>query len=222
MDGLGQTVAVDTWAIVVAAGGGARFGAAKQFARLGGVTVLDRAVGVARESCDGVVVVLPAEHSWSAPPDVRTATGGATRSASVRSGLACIPHDVDVVVVHDAARPFATRALFARVVAAVRAGADAAVPGLPVSDTVKRVRDNVVVETVARDDLVAVQTPQAFRRAALEAAHASAGVGTDDAALVEAAGGTVVVVEGESRNFKITLVADLELAQTMVEEARTS
>jgi 2-C-methyl-D-erythritol 4-phosphate cytidylyltransferase len=218
--GLGQTVAVHTWAIVVAAGGGSRFGAAKQFARLGDVSVLDRAVGVARESCDGVVVVLPADRDWAAPAGVQIATGGATRSASVRSGLACVPDDVDVVVVHDAARPFASRALFARVVAAVRAGADAAVPGVPVTDTVKRVRDNVVVETVARDDLVAVQTPQAFRRAALQAAHSGEGVGTDDAALVEAAGGTVVVVEGESRNFKITLASDLELAQAMIEGAR--
>jgi 2-C-methyl-D-erythritol 4-phosphate cytidylyltransferase len=217
--GLGQTGGVQTWAIVVAAGGGSRFGAAKQFARLGDVTVLDRAVGVALESCDGVVVVLPEGRDWTAPVGVRLAVGGASRSASVRSGLAAIPDDVDVVVVHDAARPLASRALFARVVGAVRAGADAAIPGVPVSDTVKRVRDNVVVETVARDDLVAVQTPQAFRRAALERAHAGEGVGTDDAALVEAAGGTVVVVEGESRNLKLTLAADLELAQALIEGA---
>jgi len=121
--------------------------------------------------------------------------------------------------VHDAARPLASRALFARVVAAVRAGADAAIPGVPVADTVKRVRDHVVVETVPRDDLVAVQTPQAFRRAALEAAHETEGVGTDDAALVEAAGGTVVVVEGEPQNLKLTLVADLELARALIEGA---
>jgi 2-C-methyl-D-erythritol 4-phosphate cytidylyltransferase len=216
---VGQTVGVQTWAIVVAAGGGTRFGAAKQFARLGGVTVLDRAVGVARESCDAVVVVLPADTEWQPPEGVRVATGGATRSASVRAGLAEIPAEVDVVVVHDAARPLATRALFARVVAAVRAGADAAIPGVPVADTVKRVRDQVVIETVPRDDLVAVQTPQAFRRAALEAAHAGDGIGTDDAALVEAAGGTVVVVEGETRNLKLTLVSDLELAQALIEGA---
>ncbi len=195
---------MQTWAIVVAAGGGSRFGAAKQFARLGGVSVLDRAVGVAGESCDGVVVVLPAASEWTPPADVRVATGGATRSASVRAGLACVPAEADVVVVHDAARPLATRALYARVVAAVRAGADAAVPGLPVTDTVKRVHDERVVETVPRDDLVTVQTPQAFRRAALAAAHVDDGVGTDDAALVEAAGGTVVVVEGEARNLKLT------------------
>ena len=221
MGGLGQTVLVETWAIVVAAGAGARFGTAKQFARLGDVTVLDRAVGVARESCDGVVVVLPAGKEWPPPEGVRVAVGGATRSASVRAGLVGIPQDADVVVVHDAARPLATRALFARVVAAVRAGADAAIPGVPVADTVKRVRDHVVVETVPRDDLVAVQTPQAFRRGALEAAHATEGVGTDDAALVEAAGGTVVVVEGETRNLKLTTAADLELAWALIEGART-
>ncbi|MCU1466282.1 MAG: 2-C-methyl-D-erythritol 4-phosphate cytidylyltransferase [Actinomycetia bacterium] len=208
---------MQTWAVVVAAGGGSRFGAPKQFARLGGATVLDRAVGVALEACAGVVVVLPDGADWMAPAGVKTAIGGATRSASVRAGLALVPDDVDVVVVHDAARPLASPELFARVIAAVRAGADAAVPGVAVADTVKRVRDDKVVETVARDDLVTVQTPQAFRRAALEAAHADDGVGSDDAALVEAAGGTVVVVEGEPRNLKLTRVDDLELARALIE-----
>jgi 2-C-methyl-D-erythritol 4-phosphate cytidylyltransferase len=111
--------------------------------------------------------------------------------------------------------------LFARVIDAVHAGADAAVPGIAVADTVKRVRDHKVVETVPRDDLVTVQTPQAFRRAALEAAHADDGVGTDDAALVEAAGGTVVVVEGEPRNLKLTRADDLDLAQMLLKGARS-
>jgi 2-C-methyl-D-erythritol 4-phosphate cytidylyltransferase len=210
---------VPTWAIVVAAGSGARFGAAKQFTRLGDVSILDRAVGVAVSACDGVVVVLPAGSDWNAPVGVRVAAGGPTRSASVRSGLACVPDAADVVVVHDAARPLATAALYARVVAAVRAGADAAVPGLPVTDTVKRVRDDRVVETVPRDELVVVQTPQAFRRDALEQAHARAAIGTDDAALVEAAGGTVVVIEGEPRNLKVTVAADIELARALIEGA---
>ncbi len=209
------------WAIVVAAGGGTRFGAAKQFARLGGATVLDRAVGVAAESCDGVVVVLPADAIWDAPASVRTTTGGATRSESVRAGLACVPGDADVVVVHDAARPLASRRLFAAVLTAIADGADAAVPGLPVVDTLKRVRGDDVVETVPREGLVAVQTPQAFRASALRAAHASGAIDTDDAALVEAAGGRVVVVEGERRNLKLTLVDDLELAQALIEGART-
>jgi 2-C-methyl-D-erythritol 4-phosphate cytidylyltransferase len=212
---------VKSWAIVVAAGGGTRFGGAKQFAHLGGASVLDRAVGVARESCDGVVVVLGADANWNAPDGVRTATGGATRSDSVRAGLDCVPADTDVVVVHDAARPLASRRLFALVMRAVEDGADAAVPALPVVDTVKRVHDDRVIETVPREGLVAVQTPQAFRASALRAAHASAAVDTDDAALVEAAGGTVVVVEGERRNLKLTMPDDLELAQALIEGART-
>jgi 2-C-methyl-D-erythritol 4-phosphate cytidylyltransferase len=211
---------VQTWAIVVAAGGGSRFGAAKQFARLGSASVLDRAVGVARESCDGVVVVLAADAIWDAPAEVRTAVGGATRSESVRAGLHAVPETADIIVVHDAARPLASRRLFAAVIDAVTAGADAAVPALPVVDTVKRVQSNHVIETVARDGLMMVQTPQAFRAQALRAAHASGGVGTDDAALVEAAGGEVVVVDGERRNLKLTLADDLELAQALIDGAR--
>jgi 2-C-methyl-D-erythritol 4-phosphate cytidylyltransferase len=210
-----------TWAIVVAAGDGARFGGAKQFVRLGGVSVVERAAGVAREACDGVVVVLPPGAEWTAPGDVRLAVGGATRSDSVRAGLAAVPADVDVVIVHDAARPLASRQLFDVVIAAVVAGADGAVPALAVSDTVKRVRGDRVVETVSRDGLVAVQTPQAFRADALRAAHRVGGVDTDDAALVEANGGVVVVVEGERRNLKLTLADDLELAQALLDGART-
>ena len=211
---------MQTWAIVVAAGGGTRFGSAKQFAPLGAGTVVDRSVGIARSACEQVVVVLPADAEWRAPAGVRTTTGGPTRSASVRAGLAVIPGAVDVVVVHDAARPLASPALFARVIAAVRDGADAAVPGLPMPDTVKRARDGVVVETIPRDDLVAVQTPQAFRRDALERAHAGDGVDTDDAALVEADGGKVVVVEGEPRNVKVTVPADLDLVRMLIESGQ--
>jgi 2-C-methyl-D-erythritol 4-phosphate cytidylyltransferase len=212
---------VETWAIVVAAGGGARFGGAKQFARLGGSTVLDRALGTARASCDGVVVVLAPGATWGLPEEVRRAIGGATRSESVRAGLACVPETADVVVVHDAARPLASRGLFAGVIDAVRAGADAAVPALPVVDTLKRVSDRDVMETVSREGLVAVQTPQAFRAEVLRAAHARGGIDTDDAALVEAEGGKVVVVEGERRNLKLTRADDLELAQMLIEGARS-
>jgi 2-C-methyl-D-erythritol 4-phosphate cytidylyltransferase len=208
---------VQTWAIVVAAGGGARFGGAKQFAPFGDATVVDRSVAIARSVCDAVVVVVPADADWQPPGGVRVAPGGATRSDSVRAGLACVPADVDVVVVHDAARPLAPPKLFARVIAAVRDGADGAVPALPVADTVKRVRDRVVVETVPRGDLVAAQTPQAFRRDVLERAHARDDIDTDDAALVEAGGGKVVVVEGDPRNFKVTVPDDLVLARSLLE-----
>jgi 2-C-methyl-D-erythritol 4-phosphate cytidylyltransferase len=208
---------VSVWAIVVAAGSGARFGAAKQFARLGGVTVLDRAVGAAAECTNGVVVVLAPDAQWSAPAGVDVVAGGATRSDSVRAGLERVPDDAGIVVVHDAARPLASRALFAAVIEAVRAGADAAIPALPVVDTVKRVNGAQVLETVPRDDLVVVQTPQAFRADALRKAHAAADISTDDAALVEAAGGTVVIVPGEPRNLKLTVTADLELAQALLD-----
>jgi 2-C-methyl-D-erythritol 4-phosphate cytidylyltransferase len=208
-----------TWAIVVAAGGGTRFGAAKQFAQLGGMSVVDRAVGVARESCDGVVVVVPADASWTAPLGVELAVGGVTRSDSVRAGLAVVPEETDIVIVHDAARPLASRGLFELVVKALASGADGAVPALPVSDTLKRVADGRVVETVSRDGLVGVQTPQAFRAEALRAAHRIGAIDTDDAALVEANGGVVVVVEGERRNLKLTLADDLELARRLLDGA---
>ena len=209
-----------TWAIVVAAGGGSRFGAAKQFARLGGSSVLDRAVGVARESCDGVVVVLAAGAAWSAPEGVLVAVGGSTRSDSVRAGLARVPDDADIVIVHDAARPLASRRLFGLVVQAVVDGADGAVPALPVADTVKRVKGDRVIETVPREGLMGAQTPQAFRAEVLRAAHRVGGVDTDDAALVESGGGVVVVVEGERRNLKLTLADDLEVAQAFLDGAR--
>jgi 2-C-methyl-D-erythritol 4-phosphate cytidylyltransferase len=211
---------VKTWAIVVAAGGGARFGTAKQFIRLGGETVLDRSVGVARSACDGVVVVLPADAAWDAPAGVERTAGGATRSDSVRAGLARVPADAEVVVVHDAARPLASARLFERVVRAVADGADGAVPALPVADTVKRVSGNRVVETVSREDLVSVQTPQAFRADVLRAAHRGGEVDTDDAALVEAGGGTVVIVEGERSNLKLTLPEDLAVAEAMLEASK--
>src|SRR5262249_22046761 len=155
------------------------------------------------------------DASWDAPRGVERTTGGATRSDSVRAGLALVPGDVDVVVVHDAARPLASVQLFERVVRAVADGADGAVPALPVADTVKRVDHDRVVETVPREGLVGVQTPQAFRADVLRAAHRVGGVDTDDAALVEANGGVVRIVEGERRNLKLTLADDLELARAL-------
>ena len=205
------------WGIVVAAGRGDRFGAAKQFARLGGATVLDRSLATTRRGCDGVVVALPPESGWSPPDAVRAVAGGATRAASVRAALGAIPDDAEVIVVHDAARPLASPMLFAAVIDAVRAGADAAVPAVPVTDTVKRVEGDRVVETVPREGLVVVQTPQAFRAAALRDAHASGAEGSDDAVLVEQAGGVVCVVPGETRNVKITVPDDLEVVAAMID-----
>jgi 2-C-methyl-D-erythritol 4-phosphate cytidylyltransferase len=200
------------WTIVVAAGTGERFGSAKQFEALGDRRVVDWAVAAAREVSDGVVVVVP-PGTRAGPGEVG---GGSTRSASVRSGLDAVPASADIVVVHDGARPFASAELFRRVVDAVAAGAHGAVPGLPVTDTVKRAgADHVVCETLDRTGLVAVQTPQAFAAAALRAAHADEPQATDDAALVEATGGRVVVVPGEPGNRKLTVPADLEWARRL-------
>jgi 2-C-methyl-D-erythritol 4-phosphate cytidylyltransferase len=208
------------WAVVVAGGSGARFGGPKQFFPLAGARVVDWAIGAARRTCTGVVLVLPEPDTggWTGPRVDAIVAGGASRSASVRAGLAAVPDDASVVVVHDAARPLAGPELFAAVVRAVREGADAAVPGVPVADTLKRIDGDRVVGTVARDDLVAVQTPQAFAARVLRAVHAAGGDATDDAGLVEASGGRVVVVAGDPRNLKVTSPADLELAAAMLGE----
>lgn len=173
-----------------------------------------------------VVVVAPASHLVEAGAlvsaharagDVTVVAGGAERTASVAAGLAALPDDVDVVLVHDAARCLAPAALFDRLVRAVREGADAVVPGLPVTDTIKAVDGaGVVVGTPDRSTLRAVQTPQAFRRSVLAAAHASGAEATDDAALVERAGGRVVVIDGDDLAFKVTTAADLERAERIL------
>jgi 2-C-methyl-D-erythritol 4-phosphate cytidylyltransferase len=203
----------EVWAIVVAAGAGTRFGRPKQFELLCGRRVLDWSTAAVGAACDGVVAVLPADRL-----EPGTQPGGATRSESVRAGLAALPDDVEIVVVHDAARPLAGRALFERVIAAVRAGADAAIPVIPVDDTIKRVVGERVTETLDRATLVAVQTPQAFRATALRRAHAGQAEATDDAALIEARGGTVVTVAGDRRNFKLTTPDDLLIAAVWLAE----
>jgi 2-C-methyl-D-erythritol 4-phosphate cytidylyltransferase len=203
---------VSVWAVVVAAGGGQRFDALrlKQHEMVGSWRVQDLSMRAARSAAAGVVLVTRKEFADEPEPLAdRVVAGGDSRSASVRCGLDALPADCDIVVVHDAARPLASAELFAAVVGAVRAGADAAIPGVAVSDTIKRVADGQVAETIDRDDLVAVQTPQAFRLGALRAAHAGEPEATDDAALVELAGGRVVVVAGEPANLKITTQDDL-------------
>ncbi len=205
---------------MVGGGTGERFGSAKQYERIGDVRLIDMARAAAAACSDGVVVVVP-------PGDVERecgVAGGATRSASVRNGLAVVPADADVICVHDAVRPLATADLFRSVIDAVLDGADGAVPGVPVADTIKVVdRDGphvTVASTPPRESLVAVQTPQAFRAEILRAAHAGGGEATDDATLVELAGGRVVVVPSEATNRKITDRDDLEWARRAAQAQR--
>ena len=197
---------------MVGGGSGRRFGLAKQYEALGEVRVIDRSVAIAHEASDGVVVVVPPEDAEREG----AIAGGATRSESVRAGLAAVPLDATIICVHDAARPLATVDLYRRAIAAVRNGADAAIPAVAVADTIKIVADGIVVSTPDRASLVAVQTPQAFRAGVLRAAHESGNDATDDAALVEGLGGVVAVVDGEMTNRKITVPDDLEWARDQI------
>lgn len=207
------------WAVVVAAGEGRRFGSKKQFAELAGRRVVEWSVDAARSVAEGIVLVVPAADTADTAllrlADVLTA-GGSTRAESVRAGLVCVPERATVILVHDAARPLASPALFRAVVDALSGGADGAIPGVSLSDTVKRVTGEVVRETLPREELVAVQTPQAFRAAVLRRAHAEGGEATDDAALLERLGATVRVVPGETTNVKLTAADDLSRAASLL------
>ncbi|NCY15724.1 MAG: 2-C-methyl-D-erythritol 4-phosphate cytidylyltransferase [Actinobacteria bacterium] len=216
------------WAIVLAAGSGRRYGAQpKQYELLGGERVIDRALSTCRAAADHVIVVLaPGEDAVGEQLVADGGAdafviGGAERSDSVRSALAVIDEEAAVILVHDAARPLASAALHEAVVAAVHAGADAAIPAVAVIDTIKKVRIDtdgtpVVAATLDRGELMAVQTPQAFRAEVLHRAHVGATDATDDAALVEADGGRVVLVPGETTNIKITGPEDLAVASVLL------
>ena len=207
-----QRVGEKIWTIVVAAGSGTRFGSPKQFSLINERRIVDWAVETARISSDGVVIVLPTEQAQREGG----VAGGATRSASVRCGLAAVPSDATIICVHDAARPFASEFLFDEVIDAVCSGADGAVPGLPVIDTIKFIDlTNIVTSTPDRRQLVAVQTPQAFRAKQLRQAHENNPEGTDDSTLVEARGGKIVVITGDPLNRKITTPEDLNWARAI-------
>ena len=223
---------VRTAAIVPAAGRGERLGPgpAKALRVLGADSLLELSVrGLSETSgIDLIVVVAPAEAvddvraGLSVTVPVKVVAGGATRQQSVAAGLAALPSSVEFVLVHDAARALTPSALHAAVLFQLTdKGAQAVIPVLPVSDTIKVVDDNVVMRTLDRSTLRAVQTPQGFTRAALERAHQFAeaqGVDdvTDDAGLCEAAGIEVRTIEGDALAFKITRPIDWTLAEAMV------
>lgn len=173
---------------------------------------------------DEVVVMVPTEMLSDARalvPSARVVVGGAERTDSVRAGLA-VAGEHDLVLVHDAARPLTPPAMIARVVGALHAGATAVIPALPVADTIKRVdADGAVAATVDRADLRAVQTPQGFTAEALNAAYAAAPgeLATDDAGLIERAGGTVLTVPGDPLAMKITTAFDLRVAQALAADS---
>jgi 2-C-methyl-D-erythritol 4-phosphate cytidylyltransferase len=220
-----------TWAILLAAGAGERLGGdrPKAFAALAGRPLLAESLERldASEWIDAIVVAAP--PGWEEPVILlaeelvaskvaAVVTGGASRAESVRNGLAEIPEDALVVLVHDAARPLVDDAMIERLLGRLAEGVDGVVPGVSIGDTVKRVDGGIVAETIDRATLVAVQTPQAFVADRVRAAYARELAGaTDCASLVERAGGRVAVVPGDPRLVKVTTAHDLELVTRLLE-----
>jgi 2-C-methyl-D-erythritol 4-phosphate cytidylyltransferase len=215
---------MSVWAVIVAAGRGERLGLdrPKAFAKLNGRPLLAESLERLEwsEWVDSIVVAAPPD--WEEPvillaeelgcgKVVAAVPGGETRAASVRAGLGEVPDDAAVVLVHDAARPVLPEDVIERLLTALNEGWDGVVPGLPISDTVKRVEGDQVVETVDREALVVAQTPQAFVWPVLRDVAATGEDATDCAALVEARGGRVKVVSGDPRLIKVTEPEDLEL-----------
>jgi 2-C-methyl-D-erythritol 4-phosphate cytidylyltransferase len=218
---------MSVWAVIVAAGRGERLGLdrPKAFAKLNGRPLLAESLERLEWSdwVDSIVVAAPPD--WEEPvillaeelgcgKVVAVVPGGESRAASVRAGLAEVPEDATVTLVHDAARPVLSEEVIDRLMTAQNEGWDGVVPGMPVADTVKRVDGEQIVETIDRESLVGAQTPQVFVSPVLRDAAASGDDATDCAALVEARGGRIKVVAGDRRLMKITDPADLELAST--------
>jgi 2-C-methyl-D-erythritol 4-phosphate cytidylyltransferase/2-C-methyl-D-erythritol 2,4-cyclodiphosphate synthase len=203
-------------AIIAAAGSGIRFGAdiPKALIQLGDRTLIEHAVAAISSVVDQVIVTAPATHISQFKAllgeSITVVVGGQTRSESVRAGLAQVSSDVKHVLIHDAARALASTNLASRVLTELQNGEVAVIPGLALVDTIKEVDDaGYVISTPERSSLRNVQTPQGFELSVLQSAHAANGEGTDDAALVEAAGHKVLVITGEERALKVTKPADL-------------
>ena len=222
---------MSVWAVLAAAGRGERLGSdrPKAFARLGGRPLLAESLERLEASAwiDRIVIAAPPE--WEEPCILvaeeigagkvsSVVTGGAARSESVRLALEEVPEEAAVVLVHDAARPLLPDAVIERVLAPLSEGWDGAVPALPVPDTVKRVEQDQVVETLTRGELVAAQTPQAFVAPVLQGALAGdLSDASDCSSLVEARGGRIKIVEGDRRLLKVTDAEDLALVESWLE-----
>ncbi|MGH2573182.1 MAG: 2-C-methyl-D-erythritol 4-phosphate cytidylyltransferase [Actinomycetota bacterium] len=229
---MSESVSVRTVALLLAAGSGSRLGGRpKAFLEVAGEPLFLHSLRslVACSMVHGVVMMVPegsagaAERSEEAlhlaPGFLTARVGGVSRQDSVRLGLAAVPAETEAIVCHDAARPFASADLFRRVLAGLQS-ADGIVPLIPTPDTVKRVREGRIIETIPRNEIGLAQTPQAFRARALKRAHELASRsgldGTDDAVLLESAGYRVVAVEGEPDNFKVTTPEDLLRAEAIL------
>lgn len=207
------------WTIVVAAGQGLRFGSKKQFAELSGASVLFHSVLAASSVSDGIVVVTTDEDLEYAKVSLQNVekvkevvVGGSTRSKSVRKGLEQVPQNCDILIVHDGVRPLASEKLFKSVIEKIQEGSEAVVPVVPIADSLRLISG----EQIDRSEVVAIQTPQAFKATLLLKAHSTSESASDDASLVELAGGTIDFVDGDVRNLKITVSSDLQIAENFL------
>lgn len=201
------------WAIVLAGGRGTRFGRLKQFERLAGIRLVDRTVAAARRTCDRVALVLPDGTEWDGPAVDALAVGGDHQSESMRAALAVVPDDAAVIVATDPAHPLAPDRVYTDVVAAVRDGADGAVPVLPLLEVVQRVVDGRVVETLPKNDAVITQAPHAFRADVLRAVHADRPRPVENSGLLVERGHHVVAVPGDPANLHVATAADLAVME---------
>jgi len=215
-------------AIIPAAGSGVRLGAdiPKAFLELGGLSLLTRSALAMSTVADILIIAAPVDGLDEAgaqvaqvDAEIHIVAGGEHRQESVANALRMVPEDVSIVLVHDAARPLVPIEVTQNVVAAIRGGAKAAIPVLPLVDTIKRVNNQgIAIETVDRNQLRRVQTPQGFDRATLDLAYRNPEVvATDDAGLMDALGIPVVTVAGDERSLKITTMADVQHALSLLE-----
>ena len=215
-------------AIIPAAGSGVRLGAdvPKAFLALGGLSLLTRSALAMSAVADVLIVSAPADSLAEASAqlaqvdaEIHIVAGGEHRQESVANALRMVPEDVSIVLVHDAARPLVPIEVIQHVVAAIRNGAKAVIPVLPLVDTIKRVNNQgIAIETVDRNQLRCVQTPQGFDRATLDVAYQNPEVvATDDAGLMDALGIPVLTVAGDERSLKITTMSDVQHALSLLE-----
>lgn len=207
----------EVWAILLAAGSSTRFGAPKQFLPLGGRRLVDVALDQAIRACDAVALVLPPGRRWDGAEVAAVVSGGATRAASVRAGLAALPPSAAIVVIHDAAHPLAGERLYRSVIEAVRQGAPAAAPVLPPTESLVLMREDHAVAAVPKAGIGIIQTPHAFRAEILRA-HQGEGVeAIDEVALLLGAGVSVRLVPGDPRNLHVTVPEELAMVAALLE-----
>jgi len=205
-------------AVVLAAGGGERFGTPKQYALLAGERLIDRAVRFARRFTDVVVVVLPGGHAWEGPAVHAAVAGGSSRTESLRNGMKVLPNGAELVLVHDVVRPLATAGIVPKLLEAIDAGADAAVPVWPLPDTLKELHEDGRLTHVGREGLVVAQSPIAFRTLTLSRMFDELPeIPIEETVGIERIGGRVAGVPGDPWSHHVVEPRDLALMERLLD-----